>query len=113
VGEQLGRGALAAAIEQLEGGSFGGGQVAQARARLTTGVGRKVVQGAIKGTRTAGARVAWRREEEGWPWSEERREETKKREKMLTCGSYCQVASTSAKPPTKTTGWPKINDFKS
>ena len=45
----------------------------------------------------------------------ERREEKDEREEGegLTGGSHCHMASTSAKPPTKTTGWLKMNGFKS
>ena len=47
---------------------------------------------------------------------EERKRETKKRERVgvaLTSGPHLHVASTSAKPPCKTAGWPKVNGFDS
>ena len=47
---------------------------------------------------------------------EERKRETEKRERVgvaLTSGPHLHVASTSAKPPCKTAGWPKVNGFDS
>jgi len=49
---------------------------------------------------------------------EERKRETEKRERervgvALTSGPHLRVASTSAKPPCKTAGWPKVNGFDS
>jgi hypothetical protein len=50
----------------------------------------------------------------------ERREIGEKKEKergeesgVLTCGPHCHLASTSAKPATKTIRWSKWNGFKS
>jgi len=45
---------------------------------------------------------------------EERKRETEKRERVgvaLTSGPHLHVASTSANPPCKTAGWPKVNSF--
>jgi hypothetical protein len=47
---------------------------------------------------------------------EERKRETEKRERVgvaLTSGPHLHVAFTSAKPPCKTAGWPKVNGFDS
>jgi len=46
------------------------------------------------------------------------REERKRKERKrvgvaLTSGPHLHVASTSAKPPCKTAGWPKVNGFDS